>query len=172
MARSSIGLKRQFLERQLMLPIYSLVSFKKRRGRPKGSFKEKSGNDLVWTDEIIVNIADYLIQDALKSLNDKETNPERRMELLEWVSVPIRDIPKPYSFQSYAMLAGLDAEELRDQLMLIIQNDPLNAITQQENVIDLSFTKDDIIEAILFGIDVESRERKSASKNSAAFYAA
>jgi hypothetical protein len=167
-----IGIRARFFERQLFLPLCTPVFFKNRRGRPKGSRTQKEGNSEVWSDEAVIKIADAVIQDALSSLNNAQTTLEERSEIIEWVSVPIRDVPAPTSFQSYAMLAGLDAESLRDQLMLIIKKDQLNAASQQVVEIDPSFTKDNIIEAILFGIEVESRERKTASKTNAATLAA
>lgn len=170
MARISI--RARFFERQLFLPLCTPVFFKSRRGRPKGSRTQKEGNTEYWSDEAITKIADAVIQDALSSLNNAQTTLEERKELIEWVFVPIRDVPSPTSFQSYAMLAGLDAEVLRDQLMLIIQKDPLNAATKPTEEIKTSFSKDTMIEAILFGIEVESRERKTASKTNAATLAA
>lgn len=166
-----ISAKARFFERQLFLPLCTPVYFKNRRGRPKGSRTIKGGNNELWSDDAITKIADAVIQDALSSLNNAQTTLEERSELIEWVSLPIRDVPAATSFQSYAMLAGLDAEALRDQLMLIIQKDPLNAV-KKPTELKSSFSKDTIIEAILFGIEVESREHKTASKTNAATRAA
>lgn len=81
-------------------------------------------NDFDWDDDGIDAIRVGLLND-LRQLIDLRTSFEVRTELIAWVAVPIVSptaMPhEPFSFQVCCFTAGVDPEEMREQILLMFE---------------------------------------------------
>lgn len=97
------------------------------RTRPTGSRQLALGlpalplNDHEWTDREIYALLDGALVAQLRLLADERTSPELRRELIAWVATPLKRMAEafatPFSFQVCCWAAGVDPEEMREQIL-------------------------------------------------------
>lgn len=81
-------------------------------------------NDVDWSENEIYGLLERMLVDQLRALNDDRTSAEMRRELIAWVAKPLRQSraavrDDPFSFQSCCYAAGLDPEELQEQVLFM-----------------------------------------------------
>jgi hypothetical protein len=68
-----------------------------------------------WTNEEIVHIYDYLVEDSLRNLFDGRCSMETLVEIVNWL-MNIDD-PNPFSFTNCCKVSGFDPDEIRDAVL-------------------------------------------------------
>ncbi len=78
-------------------------------------------NDYEWSDREICALLDGALVAQLRLLADERTSPELRRELIAWVAAPLKRMAEvvatPFSFQACCCAAGVDPEEMREQIL-------------------------------------------------------
>lgn len=76
----------------------------------------------VWSEEESKMLHVGLLEDSLIKLKNGKTAEETKREILHWINKPLKAEAEVFSFQACCILAGLSAEELRNQLLYLLQN--------------------------------------------------
>lgn len=80
--------------------------------------------DFDWTDANIRQLKQAMLLDALKQLRQVRLADRTRVELMYWISAPLKDggHADPFSFQDCCIASDLFAEELQNHLLRIFRH--------------------------------------------------
>jgi len=162
--------KRKHCPAQFVLPLVHEISFpplKRRRGRPKGSRKEPDHNDFDWpVEEAATKLSDAVMEDALNTLRSHQAPDEDKREAFDWLNEPIvSGRPLPFSFQDCAVRQGYDPEELQSLLVAEVRRQRIIEIEEKKEPAPVDTeARQEIIDAVLFGIEMEARHQAGETK--------
>jgi len=78
--------------------------------------------DNTFSETDVMALHEWTFHKAMHLLNDTRAKSKTKLEVLDWIAQPIRPAHEvaslPFSFQACAVCMGLDAESLRQQLLL------------------------------------------------------
>jgi len=78
----------------------------------------------VISEEETASIHENILIQSLHLLQDGRTLPKTKLEIIDWIAAPILPANElrndPFSFQACCLCAGVDTEEMRDQILINI----------------------------------------------------
>jgi hypothetical protein len=87
---------------------------------------------ITWSDADLVVAHDSMVKDALIKLRDTVSKTVRR-ELFQWFS-PDAHHEQPFSFESCCAIAGLDADNLRRQVLRLYRDEIVGLIAEEQTL--------------------------------------
>ena len=73
-------------------------------------------DEIPWTEDDILRLHGLLLEKSLHDLFDRRVSTATRLDILDWIQVPRAD-SSAFSYRACCRLFGLDAEEIRDQVL-------------------------------------------------------
>ena len=74
------------------------------------------GGEPPWTEDEILRLHGLLLEKSLHDLFDLRVSAATRADILEWMHAP-REQSNAFSYRACCRLFGVDAEEIRDQVL-------------------------------------------------------
>lgn len=75
-----------------------------------------------WTEDEVKKLHCVLLEQSLRELKHARGRRETKLEILRWIKAPFEEEPRAFSFQACCMFAGVDAEEMQDRVLEIVEN--------------------------------------------------
>ena len=74
------------------------------------------GGEPPWTEDEILRLHGLLLEKSLHDLFDRRVSAATRLDILDWMQAP-RTESSAFAYRACCRLFGLDAEEIRDQVL-------------------------------------------------------
>jgi hypothetical protein len=88
---------------------------------------------VAWSDSDLVTAHDGMVKDALIKLRDTVSKTVRR-ELFQWFA-PDAHHEQPFSFESCCAIAGLDADNIRRQVLRLYRDEIVGLIAEEQKLV-------------------------------------